>query len=168
MALMKKPIWKAFKRPIFTSPNWWLESLKRGKKANEADLGLGKAVFEAKNRLKITDNKKLLTELQNEAKKIKNPDLLITKNHTLNLEEWSKIEIAAKKTISEFELRRSLLLTRLNASISSFLWSERGQKKFRCHWPTFGLSNRRFKVSKWRLFAETFIINIFRFGGEEN
>ena len=39
-----------------------------------------------------------------------------------------QVDAAIAKTEGEFHLRRRLLMTRLNASVKSFLWPERTQR----------------------------------------
>ena len=41
---------------------------------------------------------------------------------------WDRFESLSGKISREFQVRRSVLLTRLNASVDSFLWSEQGQR----------------------------------------
>ena len=43
-------------------------------------------------------------------------------------QEWDRFESLSGKMSREFQVRRSVLLTRLNASVDSFLWSEQGQR----------------------------------------
>ena len=43
-------------------------------------------------------------------------------------QDWDRFESLSGKMSREFQVRRSVLLTRLNASVDSFLWSEQGQK----------------------------------------
>ena len=59
----------------------------------------------------------------------KGNDFIISdKKCHLTPDEWRKLTSASAKTAAEFRLRKSLLLTRLNASIQSFLWSDRGKR----------------------------------------
>ncbi|XP_059093050.1 protein FAM98A-like [Tigriopus californicus] len=46
----------------------------------------------------------------------------------LDARTWDRIESFSEKMAHEFQTRRNLLLTRLNATVHSFLWSESGQR----------------------------------------
>lgn len=50
-------------------------------------------------------------------------------NRSLTYEEWTKLEKLQKDLDSEYDLRRKMLMTRLEVTIQSFQWSDAAKKK---------------------------------------